>query len=276
MDLKRQFQNLCQLYGIKPVRERGQNFLVKEEVYNRVVDAADLAGDETVLEVGPGLGYLTTKLAGRAGRVVAVELEENMALVVRAGFEARGVENVEVMNRNVLELDPVRDLGLRAGEYKIVANLPYSITSAFLRKFLDPAIAPFSMVLLLQKEVAERITARPGQMSLLAFSVQLYAEPEIIEFVPKEHFWPEPKVDSSLVRIRYRPDPLLADEKALFRLVKIGFSSRRRMLKHNLAAGEHIRPAEAKEILEKAGFSPTVRAQELAVEDWIRLLSYLK
>lgn len=274
MDLKKQFQELCKVYGIKPARSRGQNFLINEDIYSRIVAEAELNKEDNVLEVGPGLGFLTIKLSQKAGRVVAVELEEKMAEVLFMGLEARGADNAEVVNRNILQIDPIKEYGYKAGGYKIVANLPYSITSAFLRKYLDPRISPSVMVLLLQKEVAERIAARAGQMSLLAVSVQFFAQPEIVESISKENFWPQPEVDSAIVKIRKRIEPEV-NERGFFRLVKIGFSSRRRMLKNNLAAGYYITEKKAREILIKAGFNEKVRAQELSVRNWEDLLSYV-
>jgi len=274
MDLRKQFQELCKTYDIKPARGRGQNFLIVESIYDEIVKAAAIQKSDTVLEVGPGLGFLTVKLAQQAGYVIAVELEEKLAEVLAVGLDSGGIDNVQVDNRNILGANPVADYGLSAYGYKIVANLPYSITSAFLRKYLSPGLAPASMVLLLQKEVAERITAEPGQMSLLAVSVRFYARAEIIRPVARDNFWPEPEVDSAVVKIDCRQERPQVDEKEFFRLVKIGFSSRRRMLKNNLAAGYHIPQQEAINLLESAGFAPKVRAQELGVEDWTRLLPY--
>jgi len=281
MDLLEQTKNLCRLYDIKPVRSRGQIFLIKEKIHDDVVAAADLRPDDFILEVGPGLGFLTAKLAARAKRVVAVEIDKKLVEALKAGLVAKNIKNVEVINENVLEIkiQPPLFPPYQGGGYKIAANLPYNITSIFLRKFLEAGNKPELMVLMLQKEVAERITAEPGEMSLLAVSVQFYARPEIIEIVPKKCFWPEPEVDSAIVKITPL-NPRLSGgrerEREFFRLVKFGFSARRKMLKNNLAAGLRIGQAEAAAKIKQAGFNEKIRAQELAVKDWLKLFNLFK
>jgi len=290
MDLLSQTKQLCKLYNIKPARAKGQNFLIKEEIYDKIVKAADLKKDDLVLEVGPGLGFLTAKLAKRVKRVVAVELDDKLAEVLQIGLASQGIKNVEVVNDDILKFR-IKNLELRISQkskirsfkrvssfkfqvsrnYKIVANLPYNITSVFLRKFLSAELKPSLMVLMLQKEVAERIIAKPPKMSLLAASVQFYAQAEIIEIVPANNFWPKPEVDSAIIKLKVESEKLKVNEKELFRLVRIGFSAKRKMLKNNLANGYHISPKEAEEWLKKANFSPTIRAQELTVDDWIKL-----
>jgi len=281
MDLLQQTKELCRLYNIQPVRSRGQIFLIKEKIHDDVVAAADLRPDDFILEVGPGLGFLTAKLAARAKRVVAVEIDKKLVEALKAGLVAKNIKNVEVVNENVLEIkiQPPLFPPYQGGGYKIAANLPYNITSIFLRKFLEAGNKPELMVLMLQKEVAERITAEPGEMSLLAVSVQFYARPEIIEIVPKKCFWPEPEVDSAIVKITPL-NPRLSGgrerEREFFRLVKFGFSARRKMLKNNLAAGLRIGQAEAAAKIKQAGFNEKIRAQELAVADWLKLFNLFK
>lgn len=275
MDLLEQTKNLCKLYQIIPARSKGQNFLIREEIYDEMVVAADLKPDDTVLEVGPGLGFLTARLAARAGKVVTVELDDKLAGVLKTGLIARKIKNVEVVNEDILKISLDHYVN---GVYKVVANLPYNITSIFLRKYLEAEIKPELMVLMLQKEVAERITAKPGKMSLLSVSVQFYAQAEIIKLVPRDFFWPKPEVDSTIVKIIPRPDFLLSQEKEkdFFQLVRFGFSAKRKMLKNNLAAGFKIDQAEAEQRIIKAGFNGKIRAQELAVDDWRKLLIVFK
>ncbi len=269
-NLLEQTKELCRLYNIKPARSKGQNFLISEEIYDEIITAADLKPDDVVLEVGPGLGFLTAKLSARVKRVIAVELDDKLAEVLKTRLQAQGVKNMEVVNQDVLET-PLAPL-LKGGEFKIVANLPYNITSIFLRKFLsENENKPELVVLMLQKEVAERICAQAGEMSLLAVSVQFYARPEIVEIVKKENFWPEPEVDSAIVKITPHPNPLLAKERELFRLVKFGFAAKRKMLKNNLAAGLRLEMKIVEERLAIAGFNPKIRAQELTVDDWLKL-----
>ena len=296
MDLLKTTKQLCRLYDIKPARSRGQNFLIEEEVYEKIIKAADLKENDVVLEVGPGLGFLTTRLAKIVKKVVAVELDDKLAEVLRTGLMAQRiypvksgdagilpsaklfdrVKNVEVVNSDILKIPPL-NLPLVKGEspqgrgFKIVANLPYNITSIFLRKFLSAENKPAMMVLMLQKEVAERIIARPPKMSLLAVSVQFYSRSEIVDIVPANCFWPKPEVDSAIVKLKVKSEKLKVSDKEFFKLVKIGFSAKRKMLKNNLAAGFHISPEEAEERVKKAGFNPKIRAQELSVEDWAKL-----
>lgn len=278
MDLLGQTKKLCKLYNIIPARSKGQNFLIREKIYDEMVDAAELKPDDIVLEVGPGLGFLMAKLAKKAGQVIAVELDDKLAEVLRVGLMAQRILNVEVVNKDILDFS-IKYLvsGIMGNEkntkYKIVANLPYNITSIFLRKFLsETENKPELMVLMLQKEVAERICAEAGDMSLLAVSVQFYAKPEIARIVPKENFWPEPEVDSAIIKIEARSKKPEVNEKEFFRLVKFGFSAKRKMLKNNLAAGFKISQAEAENKITKAGFNPKIRAQELSVDDWLKII----
>ncbi len=309
MSLLPQVKNLCELYNIIPSRSKGQNFLINEKIYDAIVAAADLKPEDIVLEVGPGLGFLTAKLAKTVKRVIAVELDDKLARALKDGLDAHGVKNVEAVNEDILKLkhsviltprfageesiiDPSLMLRMTR-EYKIVANLPYNITSIFLRKFLGEAeVKPKSMTLMLQKEVAERICAKPPDMSVLAVSVQLYAEPKIIRSVAKGNFWPAPKVDSAIIQLKVtlpagrqeseklsasggKVDGAEIDEKKFFRLVKHGFSAKRRMLKNNLAGGLKIKSEEAEQALLAIGLNPKIRAEGLTIDDWVKLLGEL-
>jgi 16S rRNA (adenine1518-N6/adenine1519-N6)-dimethyltransferase len=299
MDLLKKTQELCRLYEIKPARSKGQNFLIKDDIYEQIIDASDLHAEDVVLEVGPGLGFLTSRLAKKVKKVIAVELDDKLAKVLQIGLDSQGVMNVEVVNRNILDLKwPLinstsprpSSLGgardrLWPGEgvtaYKIVANLPYNISSVFLRKFLSAEEKPELMVLMLQKEVAERICARPGKMSLLAVSVQFYAEPMIVKKVDANCFWPEPAVGSAIIKLQVESPASPAgrrkskvDEREFFRLVKIGFSARRKMLKNNLAAGYKMDQKIIAVNIKKAGLSENCRPQELSVDDWLKLFGY--
>ncbi len=271
MNLFEQTKELCRLYDIKPARSKGQNFLIEEKIYDDILLSANLKPDDVVLEIGPGLGFLTFKLAKVAKRVIAVELDDKLAGVLKTGLAAKNVKNVEVVNEDILKLQ-ITNYKLK--NCKIVANLPYNITSIFLRRFLEIDQKPKLMVLMLQKEVAERICAVKGSMSLLAVSVQFYADAEIIQIVPKENFWPKPEVESAIIKITPHPNFLLSkekEEKDFFQLVKFGFSSKRKMLKNNLAAGFRISHNEAENKIIKAELSPKIRAQELSVDEWLKL-----
>jgi len=265
---------ICHTYKIQPVRQKGQNFLIDQAVLKKIVEAAELGKDDIVLEVGPGLGILTEELVKKAKKVISVELDQKFFEFLKTKFS--GVNNLELINGDILELG-IRnyELGIR---YKIVANLPYNITSRFLKKFLTAEHKPAAMTLLVQKEVAQRICARPGQMSLLSVSVQLYGQPEIVAIVGRDNFWPKPEVDSAILKISaIKNQPALAEflagitEETFWQLVRIGFSSRRKQLQNNLTSGLKIPSVEVKNLLKKANFNPQIRAQNLSVRDWITL-----
>jgi 16S rRNA (adenine1518-N6/adenine1519-N6)-dimethyltransferase len=270
MDLYFQTKELCDLYGIKPARSRGQNFLINESVFDKIVELSELETGDTVLEIGPGLGFMTAKLSKQVKKVIAVELDDKLASVLKIALDTEKVSNVKIENQDILRFNP-ESIG---EEYKVVANLPYNITSIFLRTFLSGPFKPQSMTLMLQKEVAERIVTQKGKMSLLALSVQYFGVPEIVLNVPSSDFWPKPEVDSAIVRIKnikaiYKEK---AKEKLFFRLAKCGFSAKRKMLKNNLSTGFHIEQEKIVEILKKINLKETVRAQELGVEDWMSLV----
>ena len=294
MDLLDITQELCAQYGIHPSRSKGQNFLINEEAYDRIVEAADLKKDDIVLEVGPGLGFLTERLAKRTGKVITVELDDKLAKLLKKRLASQKIENVEIINDDITKLEIgnwklnkaekahqvlPRSLGKRVTEYKIVANLPYNITSFFLRQYLSSDIKPRSIILMLQKEVAERISAQPPKMSLLAVSVQYYARAEVVVNIDKDNFWPEPAVDSAIVKIVPHKETEFPiknsvsgiEEKEFFRLVRMGFSARRKKLKNNLAAGFHVSSEDVLKQIKLAGFSENIRAQELSVADWQKL-----
>ncbi|MGI5827129.1 MAG: 16S rRNA (adenine(1518)-N(6)/adenine(1519)-N(6))-dimethyltransferase RsmA [Patescibacteria group bacterium] len=273
MDLAQQMKELCRIYDLHPNRSKGQNFLVTESVYNDIIAAGELTKNDTVLEVGPGLGFLTARLAKAAGQVVTVELDDKLANFLQTALDSQAVTNVTLLNQDILRFNPDN---LPAG-YKIVANLPYNISSIFLRTFLEQKNAPERMVLLLQKEVAQRLAAKPGAMSLLSLSVQFYSQPEIIRLVKAGNFWPEPKVDSALVRLKLNSGRSSAysalEKKAFFRLARIGFSAKRKMLKNNLAAGLNLDLATVTEILKTSNLPPQIRAEELSLDDWQKLFA---
>lgn len=289
-ELLQETQELCRQYGIKPSRSKGQNFLTNEDVFDNIIEYSDLNNDDVVLEVGPGLGFLTQKLSEKAGQVLAVELDDKLASYLQTAVKFKKINNIEVVNGDILDIisnlkfqisNLIQNQKLEINDFKITANLPYNITSVFLRKIFELENKPKSLVLMLQKEVAERIVAKPGKMSLLAVSVQFYAQAEIVQYVPKNNFWPEPEVDSAIIRLIPQP-PLLIKRgegvaatgrgiKDFFRLVKFGFSARRKMLKNNLAGGFKMSADEAEEKIIKTGLNAKVRAQELSLEDWMKL-----
>ncbi len=352
-----ELKSLLSRFGIRPNKLLGQNFLLSDEVLEQIVEAADLSERDTVLEIGPGLGFLTRKLAEKAGLVLAVEKDRKLCRALRKIFKNRknihpvksvsgrpplaGFNRVKVINDDALFFDFSVILSLPKGDeesrsfayaqddtirnrvsYKVVANIPYYLTGKILQKFLSshnsssppltlrggaPSLRiregrgelrkPSLIVLLLQKEVAERIVAKPGEMSILAVSVQFYADPEIIAYVPKENFYPMPEVDSAIVRLRVLDKPRVdVDEKKFFQLVKIGFSNKRKQLKNNLQVLPRMsfsgltresrietekswipdqvgndRSIDYKKLLASLDINPLARAQDLSLEEWKRL-----
>ena len=272
MNLLEKTLELSRLYGLKPDHSKGQNFLVEEEFFDAAISAAEIKSADTILEVGPGLGFLTEKLAKISQKVIAVELDKKLADFLGAKLITQKINNVELISDDILKINDDFFSGL---DYKIVTNLPYNITSIFLRKFLTAKNKPQSLVLMLQKEVAERIVATVPQMSILALSVQFYAKAEIIGIVPAEAFWPQPKVNSTLIKIVLKPPTELppVNHELFWRLVKIGYSAKRKMLKNNLGNGLHLNPAEIEKGLIEIGYNAKVRAQELSLEDWLNLFA---
>ena len=243
----------------------GQHWLFDQPSLKAIVDAADISRRDTVLEVGPGLGSLTELLVARAKQVIAVEKDEGLVADLKLRLAA---DNLEVVNDDILQYD-LRQLPTG---YKVVANIPYYLTSKLIQILLESPNQPQSMALLVQKEVAERVTAVPGQMSVLAISVQFYAVAQMGQVVPKSLFKPPPKVDSALLQIKPRSKPAFeADPKRFFRLVKAGFSARRKQLKNSLAGGLQISVGKSLELLNNARLNATIRAQELSLEDWKHL-----
>ncbi len=266
MDLS-ELKNLrlaLKLSGLSAKKSFGQNFLVDRDALAKIVDAAELNASDAVLEIGPGLGVLTDELIKRAGKVIALEADSELAELLRR----RAPENLDVITIDALQYD----LAQMPDGYKVVANLPYYITSPLIRFLLEGNKKPQSITVLVQKEVAERIVAKPGNMSVLACSVQYYGNPRLVDVVPSSSFFPAPKVDSAILHIAVAPTPAFeADSKQLFRLIKAGFGEKRKMLRNSLAGGLAIPAQVAVDMIAQAGLKETARAQELSIEDWQRL-----
>jgi len=282
---------------MKPKKSLGQNFLRDKSVLDKIIKSANLRSDDSVIEVGPGEGILTRKLMRYAGKVIAIELDKNLAEKLNSQFLASlagGSKNkkIEIINGDILEINlpeliksfphPAFGHPLPEGErdnelihYKVIANIPYYITSPIIQLFLETEIPPVEMILMVQKEVADRITARPGKMSILAVSVQYYARAEKLFNVPRTSFWPVPDVDSAVIRIKPNKKQGTKNNKEetkkFFRIVKAGFSSKRKTLLNNLSSSFHLEKKITQEKIKKAGIDPTVRAQELDIEEWKKL-----
>ena len=257
---------LLRQYGLSPKKVLGQNFLVDPEALRKIIQVADIPAGAVVLEVGPGLGSLTRALAQVARKVVAVELDEGL-LPLLAQVLA-GYQNVEVVKGDILEIDPPQLMGETG--YLVVANIPYYITSALIRHLLSPEIKPARIVLTVQKEVADRICAGPGDLSLLALSVQVYGEAKKVLRIPSGAFYPAPKVDSGVVRVDLYAQPLIASEQLddFFKLARAGFSQKRKTLRNSLSAGLHLSPDRVSTLLLSVGIDPRRRAETLSLAEW--------
>jgi len=253
----------------------GQHFLIDEEVLKLVTSSAELTSTDVIMEIGPGLGVLTRELARQAGWVVAVELDNKLAAILKQTLAS--LDNVTIVNEDILKIDPAALLReMEAGfpsaksSYKVVANLPYYITSPVLRHFLEALVKPELIVVMVQKEVAEAIVAEPGKMSVLSVSVQFYGEPSIVSYVPARCFYPPPEVDSAILRVVPYPQPVVAvsDETSFFGLVRAGFSASRKQICNSLAQGLGLPKAEVLPILAEAGIVPQRRAETLSLGEW--------
>lgn len=245
----------------------GQHWLRDRDVLVHIADCADVEPGDTVLEIGPGLGTLTSELLRRAKKVIAVEFDSDLARKLPGQFPGK---NLEVIESDILSFD----LSRLPASYKVVANVPYYITSKIVQLLMNAENKPSVAVLLVQKEVAERLAAHPGDMSILAVSAQLYAEVSLGDIVPAALFTPPPKVGSQVVILCTRPAPLVTknEEKQFFRVVKAGFSAKRKKLRSSLAGGLGIDKSAAEALLKTAAINPDARAEDLALADWYRLM----
>jgi 16S rRNA (adenine1518-N6/adenine1519-N6)-dimethyltransferase len=266
----RDLRQLLSAHGMRPNKSFGQNFLIDRMVLQQIVDAAEIEATDQILELGAGIGVLTRELARHARRVVAVELERDMLTLLEK--TTRNSPNIELVVRNMLFLDPTDVFGEEP--YKLVANLPYYITARTFRHFLESANAPRLIVVMVQQEVARRIVASPGDLSLLAVSVQFYGLPRIVAYVPARSFYPAPKVDSAILCISVHDQaPLSPEERnSFFRVVQAGFSARRKQLHNALTSGLHRKNEEVQAWLSAAHIDPSRRAETLSIEEWIQLL----
>jgi len=246
---------------------------VDRRILSRIVAAAEVSPDETIVEVGAGLGVLTCELATMARAVAAVEVDEKLCLHLCQKLQP--YRNVVVVCEDVLTLSPrqlLHEAGV-SGPYAVVANLPYYVAAPVLRHFLEADPPPTRLVVMLQSEVAESIAAGPGGMSLLGVSVQFYGHPRLLFRVPPEAFYPPPKVRSAVLRIDVgdRPRVAVPSTDAFFEVVRAGFSAPRKQLRNSLAQGSGILPGEAEALLRAAAIDPRRRPQELSVEEWAAL-----
>lgn len=264
---------LLRKYGLRPHKGLGQNFLQDPTALEKIVSAAEIQPTDIVLEIGPGLGSLTRYLAASAKEVVAVELDQHLLPPLKSVLTP--YTNVRIIHGDILETDP-NDL-IQQQEYIVAANIPYYITSAVIRHLLESKSKPRRIVLTIQKEVAQRICEKPGDMSLLALSVQVYGKPRISASIPSGAFFPSPNVDSSVLVIDIYTSPLIPKELLdnFFKLIKAGFSQKRKTLRNSLSSGLSLAPANAADLLTRASIDPMRRAETLSMEEWQRLSEML-
>ena len=274
MDLtdKQNLQLLLKKQGLRPQKRFGQNFLIDGGLPQKLVATAQIGAQDTVLEIGPGIGAITQALAQKAKQVVAIEKDREMVNILRDTLD--GFKNVKVIQGDVLRI-PFSELQLPAS-YQVVGNLPFYLTAPVIRMFLEVfEVRPRTMTLVVQKEVAQRICAKPPKMSILANSVQFYADPEMISMISKKSFFPQPKVDATLIKITPRP-VAMEDSRLFFEVVKAGFSHPRKQLLNNLAQGLEKSRTDTLAWLQKNNISPQQRAETLSVDDWINLVKSFK
>ena len=271
---KKIIKGLLKKHSLQPVKRLGQHFLVDKKILRKIIRVANLKSEDIVLEVGPGTGNLTQELAKMAKKVVAIEKDPKMVEILKKTL--KNFKNIEIIQGDILK---IKNLKLEVKNYKIVANIPYYLTSPLIRKFLESGNPPKEMILMVQKEVAQRICAKPPMMNLLAISVQFYAKPEIISFVSKKSFWPQPKVDSTIITIvprQFRIQVSRQFRERFFRIVKAGFSQPRKQILNNLTKGLKLDKEAVRAWLEKNKISPLQRAETLTVKDWILLTKIVK
>lgn len=250
-----------------PNKSLGQHWLKDPDALQDIAESADLSLDDVVLEIGPGLGTLTSRLLARANKVVAVEFDGELARKLPSQFPGK---NLTVIHEDILHYD----LSQLSADYKVVANVPYYITSKIIQRLSESSNPPLTMVLLVQKEVAERLAATEGDYSVLAIAAQIYYEVGLGSVVPAELFTPPPKVDSQVVIMQRRTSPLVTESqrKGFFQLVRAGFSAKRKKLRSSLAGGLQMSKSDVEKLLQGSGISPDVRAEDISIDEWLTLL----
>ncbi len=265
--MKKEIKNLLKAKNILPKKRLGQNFLISEKVLEKIIAAAQLKPEDTILEIGPGIGILTKEIAQKAKKVIAVEKDLRMIDILKENL--KDFQNVEIINEDILKL---REEQWPQENYKLVANLPYYITAPVIRMFLESAHPPKLMVLMVQKEVGQRICAKPPRMSKLAVFCQFFGKPEIIDIVSKKSFWPQPKVDSAIIKIVPHQSPLSSQlHQRFIKIVKAGFSHPRKQLVKNLFLNLNLSRQSVERWLLKNNIQPSQRAETLSLNDWLNL-----
>jgi len=285
--LKSSVHNLLKNYGLQPSKKFGQNFLIDQSVINKLIKVGDLKKTDIVLEIGPGTGILTKEIAKRVKKVIAIEKDRKMCQILQETL--RDFNNIEIIQRDILNFQfsifnfQSNLKSQFSKNYKIIANLPFYLTGAVIRKFLEVENKPKEMILIVQKEVAQRINSRPPQMNLLAVAVQFYAQPKIIDYISKKSFWPQPEVDGAIIKLQIKNKKAKINEKRFFEIVKAGFSHPRKTILNNLskacpelAEGVKLNKDGVQQWLLKNNLKPCQRAESLSLNDWLNLSKNIK
>ena len=271
---KRELQEILNQIQSPPKKYLGQHFLLNEEILNQIIATAKLKKHDIVVEIGAGMGNLTEKLAMKVKKVIAVEKDINLIDYLQEKLKDK--KNVKIIHADALKIN-LKNIKLKDNNYKVVANIPYYITSPLLKKFLTTKIRPILITLLIQKEVAQRIIAKPPYLNILALSVQFFGKPKIIKLVPKENFWPKPEVDSAILKIEMKSKkPDINLEKNFFKLVKAGFAKKRKTLVNSLNLTLKIPKEDILKLLKQNKINPLTRAQEISFPKWINLATKAK
>ncbi|MCH7605141.1 16S rRNA (adenine(1518)-N(6)/adenine(1519)-N(6))-dimethyltransferase RsmA [Patescibacteria group bacterium] len=268
----KEIKQLFSHHGIRAKKYLGQNFLVDQNAIRKILLVAELNKDDVVIEVGPGLGALTQEIAPRVKRLIAIEKDRGMFEILKQRIG--DFQNIELINEDILQFDPTYQI--RHTPYKVVASLPYAIATSVIRKFLEAEHQPESMVLMIQKEVAQRISAKPPKMNILAVSVQFYATPKIMARVSRNSFWPSPRIDSAILKIIPVDTNKNTNVREFFKVVKAGFSQPRKQLANNLSKELGLEKPQTESWLSQSNIKPTQRAETLTIQDWINLTIAVK
>ena len=268
-------KSLLKKHNAVPSKRFGQNFLIDKNIIKKILNQAKLGSKDIVLEIGPGIGTMTRELAKKAQKIIAVEKDPKMIEILKE--TTQDFQNIEIINADIMKYEVPK---IKYRDYKVVANLPYYITSPVIRKLLETENKPKEIILMVQKEVAQRICARPPKTNLLAISVQFYAKPKIISYVSKKAFYPKPKVDSAIIHLKISKQNSKIDREKFFKIVKAGFSHPRKQLANNLLKeldflGKEINKEKIIALLAKKGILATQRPETLLLKNWIELTKIL-
>ena len=274
MNLREETEFLLNKYKLRANKSLGQNFLINEQIIDDIVNVSNVTADDVIIEIGPGLGSLTAKLADNAKKVIAIELDENMINILSERFSL--YKNVEIIHADVLKVD-LNKLIDGEGNVKVVANLPYYITTPIVMKLLEENLKINSITVMVQKEVGERFCATPRgkEYGAITVSINYYTSPKIVLDVPKENFNPVPEVDSCVVKLDLKNEHIeLKDEKLFFRLIKTTFSQRRKNIGNSLTGGG-VSKQEVKEMLEELNLDVNLRAENLSIDQYAKIANYI-